>query len=258
MRSLKITILILTSLILTTGAARAHEFWIDPSQFQAKIGDTIQADLRVGQHLRGAKTPYLTHEIERFEVRLDDQVFDYQGNYGDLPAFEWTPIQSGLHRIIHVTKDNTLRYNDDAKFNAFTTEKGYPNLATAHRERWGDQRIIEDYFRYARALIQIGDDAGDDRPEGLVIETILDTNPYQSNGPLSGQLRVRGQPQPNHQVTLITQSGNTRVFTDDQGRFEFARPAEGLVLIDAVLIEPTGSANPAWNSHWASTTIRIP
>ena len=41
----------------------AHEFWLEPSDFQPKVGDVVTVDLVIGTHFDGFSSPYTPDEI---------------------------------------------------------------------------------------------------------------------------------------------------------------------------------------------------
>ena len=248
----------LALIALTVTTAGAHEFWIEPSRYHLTDGD-FSAQLRVGQSFAGAAMPYLTHEIARSEVHHQGQVTPLIGQYGDIPALNAQLRGDGLHLIIHQTQDNRVRYRDDATFEAFADEKGYPGLLTQHRARYPDGPIIERYYRYAKSLVTLNRVDGDDTRVGMPIEIVLDENPYQSRR-ISGQLFGPTGVLANHRVTRFSKPGDglEHTQTDVDGRFEFAWPGGTQVLVDAVIIRPladSGPNQPRWESLWASLTF---
>ena len=41
----------------------AHEFWMEPSDFQPHVGDVVAVDLVIGTHFDGFSLPYTPDEI---------------------------------------------------------------------------------------------------------------------------------------------------------------------------------------------------
>ena len=41
----------------------AHEFWMEPSDFQPQVGDVVTVDLVIGTHFDGFSSPYTPDEI---------------------------------------------------------------------------------------------------------------------------------------------------------------------------------------------------
>ncbi len=56
---------ILAAIVATTGLA--HEFWIEPQEYQVQSGAPLIADLRNGQNFAG---PELAYFSKRFSVRI--------------------------------------------------------------------------------------------------------------------------------------------------------------------------------------------
>ena len=77
---------LLPALVLTTGAARAHDFWVEPSEFIVKPGDSVTLQLREGQQLVGNSLPYVTDWFKDFS-RSDAQGREpVVSEMGDEPA----------------------------------------------------------------------------------------------------------------------------------------------------------------------------
>lgn len=182
--------------------ALGHEMWIEPRSFSTPVGEPLVAELKVGQNLNGARLPYLTHEIIRFDIANRQVIEPYQGTYGDLPALRWMPNIPGLHTLIYQSAPSTLRYRNVNKFDAFAVEKGYDGLAQQHQALWPEQPVVEQYTRYAKSLVAVGAAAGQDRAQGLLIEFVIDALAGPTDE-VRGRLMVHGKPYPNHQVTLI-------------------------------------------------------
>ena len=51
----------------------AHEFWIEPSDFQPRVGDKVTVDLVIGDNFEGFSSPYTPDEIAAFG--MIDSVF---------------------------------------------------------------------------------------------------------------------------------------------------------------------------------------
>ena len=113
----------------------AHEFWIDPLEFQVDPGETLQAQLRVGQDFDGTNMVYFDRNFTRFQFVQGDSVLPVPGTLGDRPAFSMAPAADGLGIILHETTLNTLNYTEWDKFVAFVEHKGFEGALERHRER---------------------------------------------------------------------------------------------------------------------------
>lgn len=254
---------------LTIGAAPvlSHEFWIEPEKYQVDSGETVVAKLRNGQEFKGAEQPYLDHRIARFEVMQGQTASPYLGRMGDMPAFSGDTMQDGLAVLIHQTQPQTLTYDSWEEFQAFIDHKAFGDVRTQHRERGlPDAGFVEQYTRYAKALVAIGDGKGADLAAGLETEIVALANPYTDD--LTAGLPVRvlyqGKARPEAQVEIFDKSPDGAVtistrLTDAQGEAVVPLTPGHSYLLDTVVLRPAPDGKDyVWESLWAALTFAVP
>ena len=249
--------------------ANAHEFWIDPTVYQVDAGDSIEAHLRVGENFKGSVQSYLPRNFERFDLKCGSEIAPVEGRAGDRPALKVATDEDGLCVAIHQTRDYDLTYTDWEKFKAFAAHKDFGDVLTRHEDRGlSKDRFVEQYSRYAKSLIGVGDGKGSDSPVGLLTEIVAEANPYVEG--FSGAMPVRviynGKPRTDVQVELFDKSPSGEVIvtlhrTDDEGRVSLPVSAGHSYLVDAVVLremQPVSDGDPVWESLWASLTFAVP
>ena len=245
---------------------KAHEFWIEPFRFEIATGDLLQADLRVGQDMKGDSLHYIPQRFEAFNLTAGNATRAVDSRAGDNPAVGETIPDSGLHVLSYVSVDSELAYSDPVKFERFLNNEGIEWVKAAHEQRGlPAQGFKEAYQRFAKSLVKVGDGTGTDRPLGLEFELVVETNPYTDrHSDLVALLLWRGKPLPRAQVTVFRrQDGdvNKTLFTTDaQGRVRIPRRgAPGVYLLNAVhMVEPPPNDHGVvWKSLWASTTFEV-
>lgn len=254
---------------LTLGAVPvlSHEFWIAPEKYQVASGDKVIARLRNGQEFKGAEQPYLDHRIARFQVMQGGTASPYQGRMGDMPAFTAEMPQDGLAVLVHQTQPQTLTYDSWEEFQAFIDHKGFGDISTQHMARGlPETGFVEQYTRYAKALVAIGQGSGSDRATGLETEIVSLANPYTDD--LSKGLPVRvlyqGAPRQGAQVEIFAQApdGNVAISTqrtDAQGETLVPVSPGHQYLLDSVVLRPAPDGKDyVWESHWAALTFAVP
>ncbi len=255
-------------LCLTTPAL-AHEFWIEPKTYQLEPGERIRANLFLGQNYQGAAQSYLPNAFEKLVVVDGDGERAVKGRLGDLPAIRARAKKAGLHVIAYQSTNNFLEYRSLAKFEKFAATEGIEWAIAAHRSRGlPENGFRERYTRHAKALLKVGDGAGDDRAVGMRLELVVVSNPYTSNRPepILVQLLWQGEPLADAQVSIFRKvSGQaaerSTVRTDANGKARIPRGDGGRFLLNAVhLVEPWGKHHKStvWHSLWASTTYELP
>lgn len=249
----------------------AHEFWIEPESFQVGPGETIRADLRVGQMLSGEPYPYLTDQIIAAQVVGPEGTTEISGNEGDLPALAVTPTEPGLHAILYHAAPSYVVFEDMTAFRDYLGYEGLGEVALAHKDRGlPTTEIAEEYIRNARALLQVGpaDPADVDEPTGMPIELVARQNPFvEGVTEVEVQLLWRGEPVVDRQVSIFRKPGpgmdeakptRSLVTTDAEGLATIPVDGGGFYLLNAVQMEPaSGPGSVVWRSHWASLTFTV-
>ena len=251
--------------------ANAHEFWIEPTQYQLN-DDLINAHLRVGQEFQGMVLMYNPQDFKTFKILSGskNKKEKIKGILGDVPAINITTNLDNLLIIYHETKDKYVDYKKFQKFEDFVNEKGYQQLINTHFEKgFPESNFIESYRRYAKSLITLNGSEGKDKKTGLLFEFVLEQNPYKelSSEQMSGTLYYKKKPLKNNLVTIFSKYKNTNLsivntITDDKGKFTFDIEPGREYLLDSVVIYPLKADpeknEPIWHSDWASTTFLIP
>ena len=251
--------------------ANAHEFWIEPTQYQLN-DDLINAHLRVGQEFQGMVLMYNPQDFKTFKILSGskNKKEKIKGILGDVPAINITTNLDNLLIIYHETKDKYVDYKKFQKFEDFVNEKGYQQLINTHFEKeFPESNFIESYRRYAKSLITLNGSEGKDKKTGLLFEFVLDQNPYKALNlkQMSGTLYYKKKPLKKNLVTIFSKYKNTKLsivntITDDKGKFTFDIEPGREYLLDSVVIYPRRADpeknEPIWHSDWASTTFLIP
>ncbi len=256
--------------LISTSASIGHEFWISPNNYVVQPGETLTAHLRVGQKFDGFAFGYFPPRFARFDVVQGDEVVPVPGRIGDRPALKITLPSAGLWVVVHETTDSILTYDDFSTFEGFVIHKELGNTLARHAERGLPLTgFSEDYRRYAKSLIAVGDGQGADREVGMRTEIVAELNPYTDN--VAGGMRVRvlleSAPRADTLVEIFDRGPGgdvnvTTTRTDADGRAVFAVQKGHEYLVDAVYMEAlfplAGIPGSVWKSHWAALTFMVP
>lgn len=255
---------------LSTGAAKAHEFWLSPDDYTIAPEDVMAVRLRVGQEMKGAALSYLPNAITRFEVVQGDGIRPVEGRLGDNPALQMAAETDGLAIIVHETADSELNYSDFAVFQRFVAHKDFRTALADHAARGlPEAGFRETYRRHAKSLIAVGSGAGADRAIGLKIEIVALANPYTDDLTAGLPLLVLldGAPRADTQVELFQTAPDgtvtiTRHRTDAEGKVTVPVLPGMEYLVDNVdlraLPNDDSKTGPVWHSDWASLTFHTP
>lgn len=257
----------LVAFVVTACPGGAHEFWIEPNEYQVESGGPVVADLLVGQGFEGSPQVFFPDRATRSEIIRDGEVAPYQGRMGDVPAIQVTETASGLLVLVHETRATTLKYKAWEEFAAFAAHKDFTDIETRHAERGLPRAdFFESYTRHVKALIGVGDAEGEDRETGMETEFVALANPYTDD--LSGGMPVRllyqGQPRADAQVEVYDRAPDRSVSvflsrTDSTGKALVPVRPGHVYLFDAVVLRPAPEGGrPVWHSLWAALTFAVP
>ena len=266
--NLKISILTITfGLVIFKGAPSiSHEMWLDTTTFRQAVGDEFQISLKNGQMFEGIELSYFKNRFSEFYYVNDDQKFNIESRMGDTPVAVLSSNSNGLITGIYVSTKSTITYKSMDKFADFATEKGENWAIETHfASKFPETNFREDYYRFSKILIGVGDAKGEDQSMGLKHELIALTNPYitSSSDEFSVQLLFNGQPQKNKKITIFERKidktvGVRTAFTDSNGISKFTVTQGNEYLVDNVILELNNKPqnDTFWTSYWAALTFR--
>lgn len=245
----------------------AHEFWIEPINFEVAKGDNVRAHIKVGQMMDGETYSFFPGNFERFDITAGGKTQPVANRFAQSPAVD-QPTQSGLNILTYQSKASVLTYSERGKFESFLKNEGLEWVMAEHKRRGlPEVGFVELFKRFGKSLVKIGDGAGQDQVMGMPIEWVVETNPYTDKGnAVTAQLLYQGKPFANSYVVVFNQL-NGKVTkagyrTDQNGRVSIPKGAGGVFLVNAVqMIQPTAEqakgSGAVWMSLWASTTYEI-
>ena len=128
--------------------------------------------------------------------------------------------------------------------------------------------MIENYYRFAKSLVAVGDGAGADRRVGLRTELVALANPYTDDvsGGLPVQLWYEDELQADYQIELFTRDAAGAVtityHRTDAAGVALLPVAPGMTyMVDSVFLaplEPTADSDAIWATYWANLTFTVP
>ena len=255
------------ALIVFSQSASAHEFWIEPTDFQVESGMPLIANLKNGQEFQGNDLAYFSTSTTRFDVIADGKTTAVEGRMGDRPALDMTAGDDGLVVIVHETTPSRLKYKTWEKFLKFVKHKDFKNIEARHAALDAPKTDFrESYTRHTKALVAVGDGAGSDAAYGLETEFVALTNPYAPDfqGDMRVKLLLNGDPRADAQVEVFDRSATGDVTitlhsTDDKGIASIPVTAGHDYLFDAVHLQPyTGETDAVWQTLWAALAFHVP
>ncbi len=248
------------------GWVSAHEFWIEPQNYQINPGDPIVAQLKTGEFFEGADHSYIRSSFKRFDLVMGDRAIPITGRDGDFPPIDISPAGSGLAVLVQVSNGDTQTYDQWDDFVTFAKAEFLDGLLDRHLARGlSKTEIVEQYVRYAKSMVAVGDGAGADRALGLRLEFIAEANPYV-HVPAEGlpvRLMFEGRPLTETLVVVFEKAGlrdarTLKLKTDGAGRIHVPVKRGHSYLVDAVLPLPLDRPGAHWQTLWATLSFRVP
>ena len=244
---------------LPGGAARAHDFWIEPSTFRPAPGASVAVGLRVGEQFLGDPVLRAGAAIERFVVRQDGREAEIAGVDGGDPA-GWFAASGGGAVIAYESRPTPIEL-PAPRFEAYLRRYGLESILAA-RAKSGDRGKPgrEQFSRQAKAILAgARPAAAASRPVGLRYEIVPVGDPSFGVGAFHGRLLYEGEPAAGALVTALLQ-GDPRLRlqtrSDAAGAFAFTLPRQGVWLVESVLmVKAPFFSHADWESLWASLTF---
>jgi uncharacterized GH25 family protein len=251
-------------------AARAHEFWLQPQQFQWEPTQTVPLGMRVGHGDHSARSNIPARRITRFEVigPSNDRLDLRSQIHSDVdPQLQLaTP---GAYVVVLATDNQARSDLPPSRFNDYLHTEGL-TPALVSREQGGLMNTdgSERYSRQAKSLVQVGtsrQQTNVTKAVGLRLEIVPEISPYSQ--PRSTQLPVRvifeDKPLAGALVKLSNPTDDSKavvsIVTDEQGRAVFAMPGAGQWLLNVTWTQPLPSADEAdFDTVFASLTFGLP
>lgn len=254
---------------------QAHEFWIEPVDYTVAVGTPVQATFRNGEAFAGSALSYIPNRSARFEMIAGDTVTGVPSRIGDNPAFDVAGIPEGLLTIIQETTDADLTYTPKdgrsgwERFVGFVEHKDLKGVIEAHDARGlSQEKPAEQYRRFAKSLVAVGDGAGADAARDLRVEFVALANPYTDDvsAGMPVQLLFEGAPNPDTQIEMFQKAPDGTVEitlhrTDAEGRATLPVLPGHSYLFDSVMavpLEPAAEGDPTWYTLWAALTFAVP
>ena len=244
----------------------SHEMWLDTTTFQQSVGKDIQISLKNGQMFQGAGLSYFKSRFSDFYYISNEQKIEIESRMGDTPAATISLNTNGLLTGVYVSKKSTITYKSIDKFANFVSEKGEDWVIQKHGElKFPKNNFKEEYYRFSKILIGVGDASGSDKNVGLKHELVALTNPYliSSSDEFSVQLLFNNEPQKNRQITIFERDIENKVnirttLTNSNGIGKFEVTEGHDYLLDNVILELNDNSedNVFWKSYWAALTFR--
>lgn len=257
-------------IVVTVSLAVAHEFWLFPTQFFPKTGQSIPVSINVGEDYMGERWGGGDRRVQRLrlitpkgEKNLTTTVLQNDSSVKLKPL---TLTEAGTHILVLETNSSFIEL-EPKKFSDYLKDDGLEN-AIEYRQKNGETKKNgrELYRRCAKTVMQVGTIKGNEitKPMGLSIDIVPGQNPYSltKGSPLSCQFLYENKPLKNALVRCWRRvNGKTELEikrSDAAGKATFELPKKGnaAYMISVVnMVRLTNNPKADWQSTWGSLTF---
>ncbi len=261
--------------LIAAPIARAHEYWLAPSAYEARPGQPVTVSAVAGTGFRGEKKPWAPDHAVRLLAR-SSRVLDLSvvARAGELTWARFSPADDG-GALLAFQSDFTPIELPAATFDAYLADQGLDAPLAARARLTPRPAGRERYRRCAKSWLAGRDAARALAPVGLPLEIV----PLEVPGAVAF-LHVRvlwnGQPLANARIKTwrhacdavgapadpetrdsVSVASETR--TDAHGEVDVRCAEAGEWLVSVVHMVPSSEpAKADWESTWASLTFVRP
>lgn len=246
--------LLLLCLFGLTAEADAHDFWLQPQQWETAPGEEVGMMFQVGHGADRQQSTITAHRVLRFQaISPEGKRIDLRQrlSIGERTNDATIAFDTAGGWLVVLETDNSARSHlPAARFNDYLEDEGLTEALT-ERARTGRSAAdgAERYSRHAKAIVQVGalNDQTHTRVSrlvGLALEIVPEINPLTavSGDPLPIRVYYRGKPLPGALVKLNDLASDAKPIDtrrcDADGRAIFTMPGKGSWQFNVVWIRP--------------------
>ena len=195
-----------------TRAGHAHEFWVQPGEFQIPPGAVLCLALQVGDAGMRQRSPIPLHRITRFDaIGPRGDALDVRASLAATAKRDIVPDAPGTYVLALATDNRAYSRQSAERFNAYLETEGL-TPALEYRARTHQMHVdgFERYSRVAKSIVLVGASGAQSQPHvtkplGLPLDIVPVVNPYGEPRPISFPVRILydGQVLPGALVKLI-------------------------------------------------------
>ena len=246
--------------VVGTRSGAAHDFWVQPSEYQVMPGQATSVTLLVGHGADRQRSAIPLRRITRFEAvgprgfRMDLHSSLQLGGLRDDGALLFR--QPGTYVLVLQTDARAYSLLPAIRFNDYLRVEGLtPALLFRQRTHRTSVEGSETYSRQAKTIIRVGDESYSapavTQPLGLSLEIVPDVDPYAERCPkrLPVHVLYRGRPLSGALVKLTDLEHDADPIemhlTDEKGRAVFGARERGAWLLNVIWTEVAPASSDA-------------
>jgi uncharacterized GH25 family protein len=257
--------ILLALVLLPFATVSAHETWIVPATFAAKVGEEVRLDVSTGMAFPAFETAVRAERIAKASYRLGKEsveLKEFKAQDKSLAITKSFP-KNGVATVWIDLKPRDIELSDE-KVAEYLDEIG----ATADlRKTWAGQKgripWKETYTKHAKTFVAVGN-VGEDRswetPVAMKLELVPISDSFAAVVGKDFMVRLLADSKPvaNAPIGLMSKSMKGRVFatTDTDGKATFTLRHSGAAMFFAVHLRFDKDAQ-RWHSDFTTLTFGI-
>ncbi|MCB1547168.1 MAG: DUF4198 domain-containing protein [Hyphomicrobiaceae bacterium] len=247
-----------------SGPGVAHEFWLEPSDYQPARSRKLTITHRNGQFFKGNSYPYLREWFDRFELWDARGRRAVKGVDGDDPAARIGPLTAGVTVVAYQSRNDSVTFKTWKEFRSYLADEGLEHIEAQHVAlKLPLAGIAEHYIRCAKTLIRVDGAPLADRHFGMPVELLVERVELVSGDDAKVEVRLLHDGKPAREALVKVFRGKAprdvlRLRTNGEGRVVVRLARADTYLLNAVVMRPPKAGmKEHWLSLWASTTFSL-
>jgi uncharacterized GH25 family protein len=261
------TMLLFLLISMVSFLARAHEFWMEASNFYFKAAETANINFRVGENFIGEGWKVNSDRVRRLEHYSGKQLKDLKqglerNTSGPFPV---SLGNEGGHLIAMETDAAFIRL-DGEKFTEYLEEDGLDDVLFQRRkERISSDSASEFYSRHTKLILQAGSRTDDTYKKicNLPIEIIPDENPalLKKGDRIGFTILFEGKPLFGAKVKVWNRHNHStsvqNIFSQQDGKIETHVSNPGAWMVSVIKMVPSKDTKAQYRSYWGTLVFGV-
>ena len=237
----------------------AHEFWLEPENFNTSSESSI-IHIKIGTGFIGTEFGFNKKFKDRlYKENNKEGRINLEQEDGSFPAFNFN-LSEKFNIITYINNFTLLRYRSLKGFENFLEEQ---NLTEIIQDYDRNKIPTEHYKRFAKTILNFN------KPEFFVEKPTLDfeiiVKDKSDQNLLKLGIFLNGVAVKNWPIEIFSKDKNNKIFvekliTDKNGNFNLSLLKDRFYLINSVYVfktkdKPELQLNSDWVSYWASLTL---
>lgn len=260
-------VILSTALVCCAQILSAQQFWIEPSSYYAKPGDSISVRFVVGENLNGDAWNLRKERIQKLELFYGNTVQDLlpMVKEGQANHLKFRVGEPGAY-VLKIKTKNSFIELPATNFNAYLKENAMDDAILRRQKTDATTKPGKEFYtRNAKAIIQVGDkeDGGYKKNTALPLEIIplTNTKDFKEGDAVKFKVMYHGKPLFGARAFVWNNQGVKTyaqpIYSQQDGTIEVRIFNNGLWMISVIQMTPATQAGADWQSYWGTLVFEV-